>query len=121
MEAAVENRATSQYGQNSTSRVVPLRTRARLALDTTTVVNASNVCVAQHGASLMVAKSVRESQACSVRMSLYFNGEPREVNATAQVVSCSCVGMEGFRVSLRFTDMDEASAAALEQLLKQAA
>jgi hypothetical protein len=51
------------------------------------------------------------------RVNAFINGNPVLLQARGSVVCCTCVGMEGFRISLRFRDLDQDASNALEALL----
>lgn len=94
-----------------------LRGHARLRIAETTVVSARALRVAQHGVNLLVERSVQTPQRCAVAIDLFVRGAPRHIRAVGEVVSCSCAGMEGFRIAMRFMQMDDDSAAEIQRLL----
>ncbi len=99
-------------------RAKSLRSRAKLRLPTFTVVDVEVDRVALNGISLFVPNKLPEAESCAVQMSLFVEGCARELRAKGTVVSCSLSGMNGFRVAVRFTDIDQDSAIVLEKWLR---
>lgn len=69
------------------------------------------------GVSLLLDRSVRDGETGFVRVNAFLNGAPLVLQARASVVCCTCVGMEGFRISLRFVELDDDAQDALDKLL----
>ncbi len=46
------------------------------------------------------------------------SGNPVRLQARTSVVCCTCVGMDGFRISLRFQELDEDAQNAVDALLR---
>jgi len=98
-------------------RAKPLRSRAKLHLPRG-ILDAEVERVSALGISVFVYEKVAEGQAGTVRLNFFFDGAMRQISAAAEVVSCSLSGMNGFRLALRFTDVDAQSAQALDALLR---
>jgi hypothetical protein len=86
-------------------------------IDPRVILDAEVMRVASRGVSFVLARKVAEQQDCAVDMQLLVEGSMRRLRAVGRIVSCFCAGMDGFRVAMQFTDMDEESAAALDALL----
>src|SRR5688572_27322287 len=99
----MENRNTHQayVGYRAGEKV--LRGRATLDLGGC-MMRARTDRIAASGVSLMVPRHTREEEPCVVSLDVLVSGALRRVNASGRVVSCSCVGVDGFRVTIRFTD-----------------
>jgi hypothetical protein len=52
-----------------------------------------------------------------VRIDAFINGNPVRLQASGNVVCCACVGMQGFRISMRFEDLDDDASTALDAML----
>jgi hypothetical protein len=99
------------------TRSKSIRSRARVEIEPKIVLDAEVMRVAPRGVSFILSRNLAEQQNCAVDMSLFVEGSVRRLRAAGRIVSCFCAGMEGFRVAMQFTDMDEESAAALDALL----
>ena len=94
-----------------------MRWPASLRLDHVTTLNGKAIQVSATGMSLVLPRSVREGEIGLVSVNAFINGNPLRLQARGSVVCCACIGMEGFRISLRFKDLDQDAANALEALL----
>ncbi|HEU4654986.1 MAG TPA: hypothetical protein VFS47_13435 [Steroidobacteraceae bacterium] len=99
------------------ARSKPIRSRARVQIDPKIVLDAEVMRVAPRGVSFVLPRKLEEQQSCSFDMNLFVEGSVRRLRGVGRIVSCFCAGMDGFRVAMQFTDLDEDSAAALEALL----
>jgi len=109
--------STLELGSSASTRSKSVRSRARVKIDPRVVLDAEVMRVAPRGVSFVLPRKVAEQQSCAVDMQLFVEGSMRRLRAVGRVVSCFCAGMEGFRVAMQFTDMDEESAAALDAVL----
>ena len=82
-----------------------------------TVLEGKAIQISSGGVSLLLGRSVRDGETGLVRVNAFINGAPLPLQARASVVCCACVGMEGFRISLRFLELDDDAQDALEKLL----
>jgi hypothetical protein len=98
-------------------RVKVMRWPGSLRLGHTTLLEGKAIQISNGGVSLLLGRSVREGETGVVRVNAFLNGAPLILQARASVVCCACVGMEGFRISLRFVDLDDDAQDALERLL----
>lgn len=100
------------------ARVKAMRWPARLRLGHTTELDGKAVQISGTGISLLMPRSVREGDRGLVSVSAFINGQPVRLQARGSIVCCACVGMDGFRISLRFEDLDDDASTALESLLR---
>lgn len=100
------------------ARVRPMRWPASLRLGHTTILSGRAIQISSTGVSLLLDRTVREGEIGLVRVDALIAGNPVRLQARTSVVCCTCVGMEGFRLSLRFQDLDEDAQNALESLLR---
>jgi hypothetical protein len=98
-------------------RIKVMRWPADLRLDQSTVLAGKAIQISSTGISLLLDRSVREGETGLVRVSAFINGTPVRLQARGSVACCSCVGMEGFRISLRFLDLDDDAHDAIDRLL----
>jgi hypothetical protein len=98
-------------------RVKVMRWPGSLRLDHTTVLEGRAIQISSGGVGLLLGRSVREGETGLVRVNAFINGAPLILQARASVVCCACVGMEGFRISLRFVDLDDEAQDTLDKLL----
>ena len=98
-------------------RVKVMRWPGSLRLGHTTLLEGKAIQISSGGVSLLLGRSVRDGETGVVRVNAYLNGAPLILQARASVVCCTCVGMEGFRISLRFVDLDDEAQDALDKLL----
>lgn len=98
-------------------RVKVMRWPGSLRLNHSTVLEGKAIQISSGGVGLLLGRSVREGETGLVRVNAYINGAPVHLQARASVVCCTCVGMEGFRISLRFLEMDDDAQDALDRLL----
>ena len=99
------------------ARVKVMRWPASLRLGHTTTIEGKAIQISASGVSVLLARSVRDGEVGLVRINAFINGNPTCLQTRVSVVCCTCVGMEGFRISLRFEDMDDDAHSALEALL----
>lgn len=98
-------------------RVKVMRWPGSLRLGHSTLLEGKAIQISSGGVGLLLGRSVREGETGLVRVNAFINGAPLILQARASVVCCACVGMEGFRISLRFLDLDDDAQDALDKLL----
>jgi hypothetical protein len=98
-------------------RVKVMRWPARLRLGHTSAVEGRAIQISATGVSLLVPRSVREGERGPVRVDAFITGNPVRLEANGSIVCCACVGMDGFRISLRFDTLDEDAMTAIDSLL----
>jgi hypothetical protein len=98
-------------------RVKVMRWPGSLRLGHTTLLEGKAIQISSGGVGLLLGRSVREGETGLVRVNAFINGAPLTLQARASVVCCACVGMEGFRISLRFLELDDEAQDALDKLL----
>lgn len=106
-------RPTAETG----AQVKVMRWPASLRLGHTRVLTGKAIQVSNSGISLLLPDSVREGEIGLLRVDAYIAGNPVRLQTRVSVVCCTCVGMNGFRLSLRFQEMDSDAMSALETLL----
>ena len=109
----------SSVGPNAeaAARVKVMRWPARLRLGHTAQLEGKAIQISSTGLSLLLAHSVRDGERGLVSVSAFISGNPVLLQTRVSIVCCTCVGMDGFRISLRFEDMDDDATAALDALL----
>jgi hypothetical protein len=109
----------SSAGPNSDSgvRVKVMRWPADLRLGHTTILEGKAIQISSSGVGVLLGRSVREGETGLVRVNAFINGAPVRLQARCTVVCCSCVGMAGFRISLRFQELDNDAQDAVDKLL----
>jgi hypothetical protein len=95
-----------------------MRWPASLRLGHTTVLTGRAIQISNSGVGLLMDRTVREGETALVRVDAFVDGNPLRLQARTSVVCCTCVGMDGFRISLRFQDLDEDAQNAVEALLR---
>jgi hypothetical protein len=98
------------------ARVKVMRWPANLRLGHTTL-EGKAIQISGSGVGLLLTRSVREGEVGLVRVNAFINGASVRLQARGSVVCCACVGMDGFRISLRFLELDEDAQDALDKLL----
>jgi hypothetical protein len=98
-------------------RVKVMRWPGSLRLGQTTLLEGKAIQISSGGVGLLLGRSVRDGEVGLVRVNAFINGAPLNLQARASVVCCACVGMEGFRISLRFLELDGEAQDALDKLL----
>lgn len=98
-------------------RIRPMRWPASLRLGHTTQLTGKAIQISSSGIGILLDRPVREGEIGLVRVDAFVAGSPVRLQARTSVVCCTCVGMEGFRISLRFQDLDDDAASAIEKLL----
>lgn len=109
--------SSSGPGSDPGLRVKVMRWPGSLRLGHGTVLEGKAIQISGGGVSLLLGRSVREGETGVVAVNAFINGAPLHLQARAAVVCCACVGMEGFRISLRFLELDDAAQEALDKLL----
>lgn len=100
------------------TRVRTMRWPASLRLGHTTELSGKAIQISSSGLSLLLDRPVREGEIGLVRVDAFVNGHPVRLQARTNVVCCTCVGMDGFRLSLRFQDLDDDAMNAIDTLLR---
>jgi hypothetical protein len=104
--------------QEAAARVKVMRSPAKLWIDGVGAMDAKAVQISSSGVSLITARSVRDGQQCDVQINALVNGTAMRLKAAGTVTCCACIGMDGFRISVRFTYLDDETTMALEMLLQ---
>lgn len=100
------------------TRVKTMRWPASLRLGHTTQLTGKAIQISSTGVGLLLDHTVREGEIGLVRVDAFVAGNPVRLQARTSVVCCTCVGMDGFRISLLFQDLDEDALNAIEALLR---
>lgn len=93
----------------------PFRGSARVCVEGGKALLAQQVRIGDTGANLIVGERLPEDATCAVHLKAFIDGVAHHVQAPARVVSCSLAGMDGFRIALRFTELDPNATAALKK------
>ena len=99
-------------------RVKVMRWPASLRLGHATILTGKAIQISNMGVGLLLDRTVREGETALVRVDAFVAGNPVCLQARTNVVCCTCVGMEGFRISLRFQELDDDAQEAIESLLR---
>lgn len=111
----------SSHGPSSdagATRIKAMRWPASLRLGHTTVLTGKAIQISNSGVGLLIDRAVREGETALVRVDALVDGNPLRLQARTSVVGCTCVGMDGFRISLRFQELDEDAQNAVDALLR---
>ena len=95
-----------------------MRWPASLRLGHTTTLTGRAIQISSSGLSLLLDRTVQEGEIGLVRVDAFISGNPVRLQARTSVVCCTCVGMDGFRLSLRFQELDEDAQSAVDTLLR---
>lgn len=101
-----------------TTRIKPMRWPASLRLGHSTQLPGKAIQISTSGIGLLLDRPIRDGEVGLVRVDAFVAGNPVRLQARTSVVCCTCVGMDGFRISLRFQDLDEDAQNAVEALLR---
>ncbi|MBL8267946.1 PilZ domain-containing protein [Steroidobacter sp.] len=99
------------------AKIKALRWPASLRVGHTTTLAGRAIQISSSGIGLLLDRMVREGEVGLVRVDAFIAGSPVRLQARTNVVCCTCVGMDGFRISLRFQDLDDDAQAAVDTLL----
>lgn len=100
------------------TRVKVMRWPASVRLGHATVITGKAIQISSSGVGLLVDRTVREGETALVRVDAFVEGMPVRLQARTSVVCCTCVGMDGFRISLRFQELDEDAQNAVDAMLR---
>ncbi|HEY0680692.1 MAG TPA: PilZ domain-containing protein [Steroidobacter sp.] len=100
------------------ARVKNMRWPASLRVGHTTTLTGRAIQISSSGLSVLLDRTVREGEIGLVRVDAFIAGNPVRLQARTSVVCCTCVGMDGFRLSLRFQDLDDDAQTAIDTLLR---
>jgi hypothetical protein len=100
------------------ARVKSMRWPASLRLGHTAQLAGRAVQISGSGVGVLLDRPLREGETGLVRVDAFVGGDPVRLQARTTVVGCTCVGMDGFRISLRFQDLDQDAQNAIEALLR---
>lgn len=95
-----------------------MRWPASLRVGHTTTLTGRAIQISSSGLSVLLDRTVREGEIGLVRVDAFIAGNPVRLQARTSVVCCTCVGMDGFRLSLRFQDLDDDAQTAIDTLLR---
>ncbi len=98
-------------------RIKAVRWPASVRLGHTTVLTGKAIQISSSGVGLLMDRILREGETALVRVDAFVSGNPVRLQARTSVVCCTCVGMEGFRISLRFQELDADAQTAVDALL----
>jgi hypothetical protein len=102
--------------RNASRRV--LSCRVALTLPRKEVLYGFSVDVSRTGIGVNVPRKIDEGQECDLALSFFARGKTHKMNACGQILSCVCIGMDGFRASVRFTHFETGAAEILEEILQ---
>ena len=100
------------------TRIKVMRWPASLRLGHSTVLTGKAIQISNTGVGLLLDRTVREGETALVRVDAFVAGNPVRLQVRTNVVCCTCVGMDGFRISLRFQELDDDAQQAIEALLR---
>jgi hypothetical protein len=103
--------------RRQTSRRV-VSCRVALTLPNKEVLFGFSVDVSKTGVGINVPRKIDEGQECDLALSFFARGKTHKMNACGQILSCVCIGMDGFRASVRFTHFEAGAAEVLEEILQ---
>lgn len=106
---------SSSVGMRRQLSAKPFRGSAKVCIENGKALTAQQVKIGSSGANLVVPEPLPEEQACAVHFKAFIDGVAHHVQALAKVVSCSVAGMDGFRIALRFTEVDPVATATLQK------
>jgi PilZ domain len=66
------------------------------------IIRGSTVDISVGGLSVMIPVALAANSRCSVRFELLIDGALVRFAGIGQVANCSCVGMQGFRIGMKF-------------------
>jgi hypothetical protein len=109
----------SPHGPADTAatRIKAMRWPASVRLGHSTVIPGKAIQISSSGVGLLMDRLVKEGETALVRVDALVNGNPVRLQARTSVVCCTCVGMDGFRISLRFQELDDDAQSAVDALL----
>jgi hypothetical protein len=100
------------------TRIKTMRWPASLRLGHATVLTGKAIQISSSGVGLLMDRTIREGETALVRVDAFVEGAPVRLQARTSVVCCTCVGMDGFRISLRFQELDEDAQNAVDAMLR---
>ena len=83
-----------------------------------TVTQTHTIDVSSVGVSISVEKPVPGTGTCDLSFVALLRSGARKFNVKCDIIHCVLCGVEGFRVGLRFRDLDPEGCEQLEQLCK---
>src|SRR5690606_5997232 len=104
----------------SDRRTTPRRVlscRVALTLPNNETLYGFSADVSLTGIGIKIPRRIDDGQECTLLISFFAGGKSHKISACGQILSCVCIGMEGFRVSVRFTHLEDGAAAVLEEIL----
>jgi hypothetical protein len=109
---------SSRYSSDRrTSARRVLSCRVALTLPNNEVLYGFSADVSQNGIGVKVPRRIDDGLECTLVMSFFAGGKSYKISACGQILSCVCIGMEGFRASVRFTHLEDGAAEILEEIL----
>ena len=114
----MESLFSSSGSAPDATRVRIMRWPASLRLGHATQLSGRAIQISSSGVGLLLDRPVREGETGLVRVDAFVAGNSLRLQARTSVVCCTCVGMDGFRISLRFQELDEDAQNAVDTLLR---
>ena len=97
-------------------KILRCRAIVRFTADVTMV--GKTIDVSRGGVCMMVPEQLNKGQVCVVRLEPSIAGVPKVINFIARVAYSICIGVEGFKVGLEITEMENASIPVLAQVMR---
>ncbi len=104
---AVRNNANSKM----------LRRKIRLTFNNAQSLEARTVQVSTTELTLMSPYRLRKGFLCKVEFDMLLNGKLQKITAVSETQESVCAGMEGFRIDMKFINLNEQSRQHLQDLM----
>lgn len=84
----------------------PVRQKVSIGSTGHGIIRGHTIDISVGGLSIMIPMALPLDSLCAVRFDLFVEGSLVRFAGTGQVAHCSCVGMQGFRIGMKFKLQD---------------
>jgi len=95
-----------------------LQRRVSLGLTKGAIVQGHTVEISLGGLGVMIPTALAIGEVCAVRFDMLINGESVRIAGIGKVVNCSCSGLDGFRIGMKFTARDPHISQAIDEYVQ---
>jgi hypothetical protein len=97
----------------------PLKRSVSVGTHAQGIVRGHTCDISMGGLSVMIPVALAVDTLCAIRFDLFIDGNLVRISGAGKVAYCSCSGLDGFRIGLRFMPQDAKSQTQLNTFLEK--